>query len=555
MLKNEADQRVATALVRHQKGDVEAAYREYHAVLTEMPEHPQALHYLGLVAQQTGHSDQAIDLIQRSIKIEPNDPRAYNHLGQILYQQGKMTQARDCFEKALAVDPKHVDSLNSLANITAKLGDLDQAIVLYKQALALDPRAINSLYNLANTLRERNSAGEAIEYYQRALTIDPQHVSSHHNLGVLLEQQGRFAEAITHYQAVFKIKPDHSKSLANLIAIRSYQPDEGVVAAAERYLEKSSLDDQDLIKLHHGLGKHYDRLQHYDRAFSHFKNAKTLVRNRSGTFDENQVVAYFDRLIATFSAEYFRQLAPCPVDSSRLVFIVGMPRSGTTLTEQILASHPSIFGAGELQGIPDITRSLRPHYPECTLQWQLPQRREVAERYLKIIAALAPESALRVTDKLPVNFTHLGLIASLFPQARVIHCRRDPLDVALSCFIELFQLPKDFTTDLKTIGQYFLQYHRLMTHWQKVLPLAIHEQRYEELIANPETGSRALVAHCGLPWNYSCLNFQTTERVVKTPSRWQVRQPIYARSVGRWRNYASHFADLQQLLTERGYLY
>jgi hypothetical protein len=237
------------------------------------------------------------------------------------------------------------------------------------------------------------------------------------------------------------------------------------------------------------------------------------------------------------------------------VFIVGMPRSGTTLTEQILASHPAIFGAGELQSIPDIARSMKPDYPQRMLRMNAAEIGGLAQRYLAAIEALAPPEALRVTDKLPVNFTHLGVIATLFPNARVIHCRRDPLDSGLSCFIELFRLSRDFTTDVESIGRYYLQYERLMAHWRKVLPLPVYEQRYEKLIADQEAGSRALVAHCGLPWDDACLNFQGAERTVMTPSRWQVRQPIYSSSIGRWRNYERHMAPMAHLLEERDYRY
>lgn len=555
MTKAEADRLLRAALERHKKGEIEAAYRVYRAVLDSLPDHPTALHYLGLIAQQTGHSAQAVDLLRRSIRLDPKDPRAYNHLGQIVLGQGQQKEAIACFEKGIEVDPRHIDSINNLANVLAQNGERARAITLYRRALELDPRTINSTYNLANALKDDFAYDEALELFLRALEIDPDHVPSHHNLGVLLEQKGRFEEAIEHYQAVRALQPAHVKSLANLISIRSYRPDEQTVKAAEQRLHAGNIADDDLIKLHHGLGKYYDRRKRFDEAFSHFAAAKATVRKLSGPFDEQAVASHFDRIIETFSAEYFASLPQGGSDSQRPVFIVGMPRSGTTLTEQILASHPAIFGAGELQGIPDIARSLRPEYPQKLRQMDASAIAELAHRYLASIESLAPAEALRVTDKLPVNFTHLGLIATLFPNARVIHCRRDPMDSGLSCFIELFRLSRDFTTDVESVGKYYLQYERLMAHWRKVLPLALFEQRYETLIADQEAGSRALVAHCGLPWDEACLAYQDADRTVMTPSRWQVRQPIYSSSVSRWRNYERQLEPLRRLLEERGFRY
>jgi hypothetical protein len=221
--------------------------------------------------------------------------------------------------------------------------------------------------------------------------------------------------------------------------------------------------------------------------------------------------------------------------------------------EQILASHPGVFGAGKQQGMLDIVRALRPDYPQRVPDLSAAEVSDFAKRYLMAIEELAPAEATRVTDKLPVNYIHLGLISSLFPHARVIHCRRNPLDTAISCFTELFRLRRDFTTDLEEIGRYYMQYDRLMAHWRNTLPLRMLEIRYEELIEKPEHGARALIAHCELPWDDACLDFQEARRSVATPSRWQVRQPISASSVGRWRNYERHLAPLRQLLQDHGY--
>lgn len=550
----EADQQLEAALQRHRKGDIEFAYQAYRQVLAHYPEHPTALHYLGLVAQQVGRSEEAAKLLRRSSELDPTDPRVFNHLGQIVLAQGRAEEAVRYFEQALAVDPRHADSLNNLANTLKARGAFREAIDLYQRALRSAPQSSMSHYNLGNALKEVGEYDEALQMFERALACEPDHLPSHLNLAVLLEQKGRFEEAIGHYEHVLRLKPDHPKALANLIAILA-EPDPQLVRSAQLRLEATDLESDDRIKLHHGVGKHYDRQKDFDQAFTHFAATNTLLKRRKAPFDPQPVIDYFDRIIQTFSTDYFARLGKERCASQRPVFIVGMPRSGTTLTEQILASHPAIFGAGELQDIPHIVKSLKQRYPEALASQTTAEVTEHAQQYLAALEQRAPQAAIRVTDKLPVNFMHLGLIATLFPHARVIHCRRDPLDIGLSCFIERFELNHDFTTDLESFGHYFLQYERLMRHWRSVLPLPMHEQCYENLVTNQETGSRALVDYCDLPWDEACLDFQKADRAVLTPSRWQVRQPMYNNSVGRWRNYSEHMQPLRRLLEERDYRY
>jgi tetratricopeptide (TPR) repeat protein len=550
----EADRRLAEALERHKRGEIQAAYEVYAQVLAEHPNHPTALHYLGLVAQQTGQPRVALDLLQKSIQLDPTDPRAHNHLGQVFLTQNAPEQAIACFERALSVDPRHVDSLNNLANLI-RPRDSARALALYRQAREIDPASALTAYNLANALQDSQAFEEALALYERAVEIDPRHYQARHNLGVLLEQKGRFAQAIEQYQAVRAIHPSHAGALANLLAMRAFAPDARTVRDAEERL-RVSLPDDDRVKLHQALGKYHDRAGRYAEAFAHFAAANgTIARRRRHAFDAARLRANFDRLRATFTADTFAAAAGHGSPSERPVFVVGMPRSGTTLTEQILASHPRVFGAGELQEIPAIAKSLVAGYPQGVAQLDGAALRALADRYLKKLDSFGAPGAARVVDKLPVNFTHLGLIARLFPNARIIHCRRDPLDVGLSCFTELFEMERDFTLDLTHFGEYFLEYERLMAHWRAVLPNAIHEQRYEELVADPETHTRALIAHCGLDWDDACLRFHETDRAVMTPSRWQVRQPIYSGSVGRWQRYAEQLQPLRRVLEQRGYRY
>jgi len=554
MLPDPFDRQVEAAFQRHKQGDLRFADAAYRQVLSQRPNHPAALHYLGLIAQQTGYSKEAADLLKRSISLNPTDPRAHNHLGQIQIALKDNTAAARCFERALEIDPNNVDALNNLANVV-RVRDLMQAIELYRRALALNPRAAFATYNLAQALNEDNAVDEALTLFQRVIALDPGHCDARHALGMLLEQRGRFDEAIEQYLAVQRLQPTHVSSLANLLDIRDYEPDPATVTKAEGLLKNAAAPEEDRIKLHHGLGKHYDRQGAFDQAFGHFAGSKAILRSQGPGFDVAAVARSFDALKQAFGPDAFGAGRPIGSSSARPVFIVGLPRSGTTLTEQILASHPEAFGAGELRKIPEIVKFLRPDYPECMAALGDDDLQPLADDYLALLESLAGPVPVRVSDKLPINSLHLGLIATLFPNARIVHCRRDPMDIALSSFIELFDLEQDYTTDFDDFGRYFLLHEQLMAHWRSVLPTRIHELRYEDMITDPEAASRALVDYCGLEWDPRCLDFTRTERTVKTPSRWQVRQPIYDRSVGRWRNYAAHMAALSARLNEAGYDY
>lgn len=549
------DKKVADAFERHKANDFEHAQKVYREVLDQNPNHPQALHYMGLMAQQMGYADQAMKLIKRSVQLDNSDATAFDHLGRLYLRKEEYETAAKHSKIAVEREPDNVTFLNNYGNSLKYIGDIDGAVEQYSRVLELSPETAVSTYNLANVLKIRKSYDDAIIWFRKTIAIEPGHFRARFELGVSLEQKGAFDEAIIEYLEVLNLKPDHIHAMSNLIAIKSYKPDENIVRRAADMFTDSELKEPEKAKLGYGLGKHYDRTGDYDLAFSYFQTAKDVKRGENTPFDIGQIRAYVDNIIDVFSEDYFAKMRPLGHDTDRPMFIVGMPRSGTTLTEQILASHPLMFGAGEMKEIPKIIGGLKPDYPLNMNGLGKEEIGEMAQTFLSAMADVAPPHTLRVTDKLPVNFMHLGLIATLFPKARIVHCLRDPMDVGISCFIELFNMEQDYSTNLVDFGLYYLQYTRLMNHWRKVLPLPLHEQYYEELIADQEKHIQALVIHSGLDWDEACLNFQDTDRSVMTPSRWQVRQPIYSSSSGRWKNYAEHMEPLRRLFEENNFQY
>jgi hypothetical protein len=316
----------------------------------------------------------------------------------------------------------------------------------------------------------------------------------------------------------------------------------------ERLSRDETLSRSARIRLNFALAKAYDDIGRFDDAFRHLQEGNRQKRERIA-YDEKQALEQFDRIrscldrgLLARSSGGFRSDVP--------IFVLGMPRSGTTLIEQILAAHPAIHGAGELTDFGRLANHIRDakgnlcRYPDDVAGLSDDQLAFLGKEYVGRLRQLAP-AAPRITDKMPGNFVFVGLIHMALPNARIIHVRRDPCDTCLSCYSKLFSAPQEFTYDLAELGRYYREYDRLMTHWRETLPHGrMFEVRYEDVIADLETWARRIVGHCGLEWDPACIAFHEARRPVRTASATQVRQPIYSTSHGRWRNYGAHLGPL-----------
>jgi hypothetical protein len=329
----------------------------------------------------------------------------------------------------------------------------------------------------------------------------------------------------------------------------TFAPGEPLLAAMERLAASDDLSPADHMQLHFALGKALSDLRQHDAAFEHLRRGNAMKRATTG-YDEAAALGLFDRIEATFTPERIARMAGGGQPSAVPILVLGMPRSGTTLVEQILASHPQVHGAGELDAFDAVVRSVhgpggeRAPYPEFVPALDATAIGMIGAHYLTRLEALAPD-APHVTDKMPSNFYFVGLVHLALPRARIIHVMRDPVDTCLSCFSKLFSAPQDHTYDLAELGRYYARYARLMAHWRKVLPPGrMLEVRYEDVVADLEGEARRITAHCGLAFDPRCLAFHRTERPVRTASATQVRQPLYRGAVGRWRPYARHLGPL-----------
>jgi tetratricopeptide (TPR) repeat protein len=347
--------------------------------------------------------------------------------------------------------------------------------------------------------------------------------------------------------------PAHTSYHGELAQLRKFSAENENDLRCAREMESILERDREAdanATLHFALGKIYTDLKQYDASFQHYLDANRLTR-KTFEYSPDQTTEFVDRTIKAYPPTLFDRLESLAAASDLPVFILGMPRSGTTLTEQIISSHPDVAGAGELGDIGRMAEALSKflgsdlHYPECIAQLNPSTVSAYVDRYIQELRSIS-SNALRITDKMPGNFKYAGLIALLFKNIRIVHTARNPIDTCISIFFQNFKGFHPYAYDLYELGLYYREYHRLMEHWKTVLPVKIHESRYEDLIADPEYYSRQLIDYVGLPWDDQCLRFHETKRVVQTASHWQVRQPIYKSSSQRWKRYDKFLGPLKE---------
>jgi len=546
------DPQIQQGVVLQRQGDFAAAEALYNRLLEKVPGHPQALHYLGLLRFQQDRLQEAQQLLTRSLQRDPRNADTWSDLGMAFIRADAPEQALEPLAKALSLAPEHPDALNNLAQAYRKLRRFDQARPLLEKLVSIRPDSAGARYALADVQYKTNDVTSAIANFQKAVRLDPEDRRIRTGLGDAYESNGQFKQAKMQYLAVLRRKPDSPLALARLLQLREGTIDNIYVERAQALADNQATPEEGRIRLNVALGYWNDREKRHDEAFRRLQLGYDAQARRD-PFDAGGYSRAIDSLIEVLTAEFYESAPASGIDSERPIFVVGMPRSGTTLTEQILASHSKVAAGGELSmllrvsyQIGTLSRSGEP-YPRGLRSMGRMGLRQMARRYLAHLDKIST-SAARVTDKLPFNFMHLGVIALLFPNARIVHCRRNPLDNCLSCYFTSFAEQIRFANQLDTLGRYYLDYDRLMRHWNSVLPVKIFDLRYERLVQDTETQVRALLEYCGLEWEDACLSFHKTQRGVRTPSRWQVRQPIYTASVQRWQAYAKHLEPLARIL-------
>jgi tetratricopeptide (TPR) repeat protein len=569
------------------QGDKAQALASFRLALQIDPTLAEAHSNLGQLSLELRRLDEAARHCREAVRLRPDFAEAHNNLGNVLREQGQLREAKGCYAEALRINPGLALTYNNLGQALQEEGKLDDAIAWYEKGLQLEPDSARMHCNLASALEEQEKHQEAIDRYAMALRFDPGYAEAHNGLGFVLHEQGHFEEAKARFRAAIRLQPDLAAAHCNLGTVLEvlnefdaaqrcfrealrHDPNHAGAYAQLATLLRGRLPEADLAAmrqllaatpqlaagkrsaLHFGLAQVLDAQGDYAQAAQHLSHANALCRadwqQRNKGYDPTEHARFVDHLIATFTPEFFARVRDFGLETERPIFIVGLPRSGTTLIEQVLASHSQVFGAGELRLVRDafeaLPRALNSEATplECVPGLDRVTCGAIAQRHLDRLRALN-EQAPRVTDKMPDNYLYLGLIATLFPQAKLIHCRRDPRDVAVSCWSTQFRHIR-WACDPEHIAARFRDYRRLMDHWRQVLPVPLLEVDYEETVADLEGVARRLVAWCGLEWEPACLAFHETRRPVRTASVTQVRQPLYKKSVARWKHYEHALASL-----------
>ena len=500
----------------------------------------------GLLAHKNGDLKQAEQFYKKVLSIAPAQPDAMNHLGIIKTEIGDLQYGIDLLRTALRKRPKDITILTNLGHALTRARQFTEAIQHLELAISLAPSSKDVIGKYIHALRATGQIDFAKSFIQHLKRISPNDLLADFENARLLADIGDTEAANTILKLIIKEQPNYAPAWLAYAKGKKWRDE---TRFSDRIIDQiSSTAEQSKARqtLCYAAGKVFDDLGDYDQAFKYYQLAK---EQENVPYYHEKMKQKFEAIKSTVTPAFFRKKSHSGLVSKRPVFIVGMPRSGTSLTEQILASHPDVFGAGELdyigrarKQIATLTPKNTP-YPRAMNSASSITFKVLAMRYLRLINTHS-SSARFVTDKMPHNFMALGLISMMFPKASIIHCLRNPVDNCLSCFMQSFTQNHAYNRSLSDLGHYYNLYRDLMEHYEKTIPLDILSFQYEDSVADQERASKRLLDHIGLDWNSNVLEFHKTKRRVGTPSNWQVRQPIYKSSQERWRNYETHLSPL-----------
>jgi tetratricopeptide (TPR) repeat protein len=534
-------------------GEFDQACRVANRALELAPQDSRAWSDLGRVHVLSGNLSAGITCFEESVKCDSGYADGWHNLGLALKQSGEQQHAFEALKKALLLDPERADSYLCLGNLLVDAEQLDDAIGCFERAIKYNPAMAGAHYRLAQELHHRGEVERAESVFRRSLTVDLDDVTGWMGLAQTLEDLGQAEAALGCYRNVLQRQAGHTLALNRYLSLVKDEEGLAWIEQMEAALDRSENAEEAKALIGYGLAKFYDRHDRFSAAAHAGVRANAARRKLSGAFDRKALCMRVDAIVRTYTAEFFAQRHNFGVETDQPVFIVGLPRSGTTLTEQILSAHPLLHGAGEL---PDLAKLAIQSLPEGGVPWRAAlglnaqTAQQLADEYLHTLRRKTAASPIRISDKQPLNFFHLAFVALLFPHARIIHCTRNVRDTALSIWMENFNVDQEYATDFSDLAYFISEYQRLMAHWQIVLPLKIWEMRYEETVADLDGQAKRLIKFLDVPWDAQCLNFHQADRAVQTPSRWQVRQPIYTRSVNRWQRYREYLPALETIFGE-----
>lgn len=505
-----------------------------------------------------GQWEQAETIYRNVIQQFPQTAEAYNLLGTLYHHKGKHRVAVELTKKAIKLSPKIALYYNSLGNALRESGEGREAEKAFRKALKIKPDYTSAMNNLGGSVLAKGNISSAISVFIKTLKINPEYYPARHNLGVAYFEKGENDKALDCYRTVMKQKPSYTKSVRNLAETKKFKNQDADFKHLEELARNNNFGGEDKANILFSFAKAQDDQQLSKPAFETYLKANRAFRN-TFQYSIDQTRKDFDEIKASINKDFFEtyreESKESRETSSKPVFVLGMPRSGTSLVEQILSSHPKVFGAGELNFVAKIyfhlirekgTRNFSDAFSNCDSSFL----KDLGNNYNRQISEL-PTKLPFIVDKMPRNFIYAGLLKIMLPNAKIIHCRRSPEDTCLSIFKKIFVGQQHFAYNLEELAQYYNLYLDMMDHWRDLLGDDLYEINYEDLISDQKKQTENLLSHCGLEWHDACLDFHKTKRLVRTASTDQVRQPLYQTSVQAWKKYEGQLGPLITILEER----
>ena len=543
---NNPESHANLALAFKDQGKLESAVKHFRESIRLDPYRPVVFNNLGNVLRESGKPQEAITAYERALQLDGDFSQAWCNLAAALNEAEKRKAARRAVDRALRLEPTLAQAHNNKGDIALAEAHYAEALECYRKATALNPKYVAALINMARTQRDMDDPDAAVKTLKNALEIEPNNPEAHHAMGVLQEQLGDREKAAAAFQDAIRVAPGMAIAHYYLAQIRGRKTSDEELATMQKIWQEVDMLPNDRMFMAFGLARANEQRRDYDRAFE-FIEQGNRVKAEMQPYDDADTGSFVDSLADSAEAAVARLGAEVGCSDKRPVFILGMPRSGTSLTEQILASHSEVAGAGELSYAYDTAHRIRDitkqAFPDNMKLLRAEQLRELGEYYL---ARHKPDNLAHryVVDKTPLNFQYIGLLGLALPRAKFIHCHRDPVQNCFSIHKMPFDKKQAYAHSLEALGLYYNRYWRLMQRWKALFPGRILDVRYEETVADIESQGRRMLEFLDLPFEESVLDFYKTERLVKTPSASQVRQPIYGDALQAWRKYEAHLGPL-----------
>jgi len=532
-------------------GQIDASIKDYEKAVTLKPDYAEAYYNLGITLRELGQLDAALNSYEKALAIKHEYPEAHNNLGSVLLDLGSLDSATDHFEWALAFKPNYPEAHNNLGVVERKLEKLDKAIKSFKKAIDIQPNYVQAHSNLGNILQDIGQLDAAMNCYKNALAINPNHTQCYLDIGLIYKEKGQIDDAIKFFEKALTINPDHAVTYDNLSDIKKYTINKKQITKMQSLLSSDTLSPSDRRDLCFALAKVNENLDNQDELFKYLHEANRL-RKHELNYSLDRSKALFSTVKEIFSTPYpdiEKSLSSKP-STFKPIFIVGMPRSGSTLVEQIMSSHHAVHGAGELTNLPTIIGPIATDHLNQGIN-KLPEESflSIREQYLDVLANLNVSESV-IINKLPLNFLYIGFILTSFPEAKIIHMKRDARAVCWSIYKSNFRnTGNGYSYNFDDLAGFYGLYTDLMDFWHQLFPDRIYDMCYEDLTTNQEEETRKLLQYCELDWDKNCLSFHKNKRAVKTASAVQVREKMYQGSSEAWKKYEVHLKPLIKALS------